>query len=246
MSKSLFLTFASLAFLVARAAADDFDVRPIVVDGRITTNGFSDAFGDINLGQRVFVYDFQQDPGDPFFTSDPGFNAASGSGLPAGSQVKFNVPSAADFGLPANLSYWDGSASPSFGSVPAGESLLWNLGSNNLGVGDSLGFQAGFLLQVVSSTGAMHKHLGAFLNGSGGNDPANGIYLIPIELTDSDPSITKSKPFFILYNNGLSEAQADAAANYVQTHVIPEPSAFMLAAYGVATVALAWRKRRTA
>lgn len=64
---------------------------------------------------------------------------------------------------------------------------------------------------MVTASGATHRHLGANPNGSSPHAPINGLYLIPMELVESSGSIEKSDPFFVLYNKGLTDEQADAA-----------------------------------
>ena len=236
---------AAMALAPAAHAHEFVDVRPLVVGGQITTNGYDDGTGDVFPGQRVFLYEFLEDPGDPFFTSDPGFNLPSGSGLVPGSQLKFNVLSGSLFGLPANLSYWDGTGSPSFGLVPHGESLAWTLGSSSITIGNSLGDQTGYTLQTVAGSGAIHKHLSAFLNGSGGDDPTTGVYLLTVELVSSDPGTEKSLPFVVLYGNGVDEQAADAALAYAEALLVPEPSSMALAGLaGAGLAGLVARARR--
>lgn len=247
MKATATIALAALAAMALsfEARAQDIDVRPLVVGGRITTNGFDDGTGDVFPGQRVFLYEFLEDPGDPFFTSDPGFNAPSSSGLLPGSQLKFNVLSGSLFGLPANLSYWDGNGSPSFGLVPHDESLNWTLGSSSITVGNSLGDQTGYTLQTVPGGGAIHKHLSAFLNGSGGDDPTPGVYLLTAELVSSDPGTVKSSPFVVLYGNGVDEEAADAALAYAEALLVPEPSSMTLTGLaGVGLAGLVVRTRR--
>src|SRR5262249_26229113 len=53
-----------------------------VVNQQVVTNGFDDDTSVFQAKMRVFNYSFQEDPGDPFFTQDPGFNALANNGLP--------------------------------------------------------------------------------------------------------------------------------------------------------------------
>ena len=208
---------------------------------------FVDATSTLLPYMRVFGYDFGEDPGDPFFTQDPGFNAASGSGLPAGSQLLFNIVGAAGLGLPANLSFWDGTGAVSFSQTPADETLTLAFGSQNRIVDDSTSFVSGFSLQTVTATGSIHRHLNATLNGVGG-DPTSGIYLLPLELQSSDASLVKSLPFFVVYNNGLDEAVHDLAIDWVKDNLVavPEPSSFLLLATVASGAGLMTRRRQLA
>jgi hypothetical protein len=235
--KSFVLGFAVLLLSVAGTAfGQHADIRPYVADGRILTAGFNDATSTEVLDMRVFGYDFGEDPGQPFFAQDPGFNAAAGSGLAAGSQLLFNIVGAGGLGLAANLSFWDGSGDVDFAVAPAGETLTLNFGSQNRVADDSTDFVAGFNLQTVTASGAIHRHLNAFLNGGSG-DPTAGIYLLPLDLASSDTSLEKSRPFFVVYNNGLDEEVHDLAIDWVQQNlVVPEPSALVLAIVGVVAI----------
>src|SRR5688572_5748786 len=76
------------------AEAQHADVSTRVSGGRIVTDAFDDSTGTLTPDARVFGYDFREDPLDPYFAGDPGFNAFAGSGLPSGSQLRFNVPDA--------------------------------------------------------------------------------------------------------------------------------------------------------
>ena len=234
---------ALIAFFTTSALAQHSDVRPYVEDGKIHTAGFVDATSTELPDVRVFGYDFGEDPEQPYFTQDPGFNAATGSGLPAASQLLFNIVGGGGLGLPANLSYWDGIGAVEFSVTPAGETLTLNFGSQNRIADDATDFVAGFNLQTVSTGGAIHRHLNAFLNGSGG-DPTAGIYLLPVELQSGDASIEKSLPFYLLYNNGLDEEAHDVAIDWVERNlVVPEPSTLL--ATGIASVigCLSMRRR---
>lgn len=216
------MTLASLAFATT-AFAQHTDIRAFVGDGRIQTAGFVDSTSTVLPNMRVFGYDFGEYADQPYFAQDPGFNAGAGSGLPGGSQLLFNVVGADSLGLPANLSYWNGVGDVAFTSAPTEESITLNFGGQNRVVDDSVSFVNGFSLQTVGAAGTVHRHLNTFLHGGTGN-PAAGIYLLSLELESSDASIAKSLPFFLLYNNGLSEDSHDLAMDWVQRNlVVPEP-----------------------
>lgn len=247
------LPAAALLLAAAAAAnAQHADVSPRVSGGRIVTDGYEDATSTLLPNLRVFAYDFQEDSADPYFAGDPGFNAFSGSGLPAGSQLGFNVPGGSAFGLPATLAYWSGTGDVSFAAAPGGETLTLNFGSQNVTVGNSTGDLTGFNFATVGAGGTVHRHLNTLLNGSDGNNapgdgvvPADGIYLVPMRLTSSDSSIADSLPLFMVFNNGLTEEQHDVAIDYVQTNVVPEPAVPALLAIGGMGL-LGRRHRRTA
>jgi hypothetical protein len=231
-------TNASIAVVILAfvgSAEAHFDVRPYVTDDTIVTGGHDDGTNQDLPVVRVFGYDFAEDPADPYFAQDPGFNAAAGSGLPAGSQLSFN--------LRGPLSYWDGVGSPSFGAFPSEESILFNFGASNRVVTGASGFQTGFNLQTVNADGSIHRHLNSFLWGSDDNavpagpgpwgagdgiQAADGIYLLEMELDSSSSSIANSLPFWVVFNNGLDEEVHDAAIAHVEETLAPEPNSLAL------------------
>jgi hypothetical protein len=230
------------------AEAQHADVSPRVSGGRIVTDAFEDAAGTPTPGVRVFGYDFQEDPLDPYFAADPGFNAPPGSGLPAGSQLRFNILDGSSFGLASNLAYWNGSGEVAFGRAPAGETLTFTLGAQSRAAGGATGEVAGFAFATASSDGSLHRHLNSLLQGADGNTdpsdgtvPADGIYLVPLELASSDAGVADSLPLFLVFNNGLPEETHDRAMGRVQSTLVPEPASLGL--LGLAGVALLRRPR---
>lgn len=233
-------TFAFAVLGIATLASAHFDVQPYVSGGQIITGGTDDATGTHEPVVRVFGYDFGEDPADPFFAQDPGFNAAAGSGLPGGSQLRFNVLS--------SLLYWNGTGSPAF-TNPASESLTFSFGANSRTVTGTSGAQSGFSLQTVNADGSVHRHLNSFLNGSDGNAvPASidgveapaGVYALAMQLTSSSTAVTASEPFYLVFNNGLSEQLHDQAIDFVATTLVPEPALLG----SVALLPWAGRRRR--
>jgi hypothetical protein len=234
------LVLSALTLSIPSIALAHFDVRPYVSAGQIITGGHDDAAGIDEPVVRVFGYDFGEDPADPFFAQDPGFNAEAGSGLPAGSQLRFNVLS--------SLLYWNGSGAVSLIAPPT-ESMTFSFGANNRTISGGSGPQSGFSLQTVGSDGSVHRHLNAFLNGSDGNAvPASvdgveapaGVYALALELASSDAAIASSAPFYLVFNNGLSEEQHDQAIDFIASSIVPEPG--LVAVAGLAP--LLRRRRR--
>lgn len=230
----------SIVAMSASARAQHSDVRPHVRDGRIVTGAFDDSTSTFIEEARVFGYDFGEVIGDPFFAADPGFNAAAGSGLPADSQVRFNIL--------GDLQYWSGSGDVVFGGMPGGETLRLSLGAQSRRAGAGTGEIAAFSLGTVGAAGTLHVHLNSFLQGSDGNadpsdgfPPAEGIYLVPLELVSSDAGVADSLPFWVVFNNGLSEEAHDRAIGYVESSVVPEPGAGLMM---LGVVGLVLRRRR--
>jgi hypothetical protein len=237
------LVLATLfSYVASTAVAQHADIRPYVQNDQIVMAGFEDATSTELPGLRVFGYDFGEDPAQPFFAQDPGFNASAGSGLPPGSQLLFNIVGAGSMGLPANLSYWDGLGDVEFGLTPSDETLTLSIGSQSRVADDSTSGVAGFSIQTVTASGSVHRHLSSILNEGTGN-PTAGIFLLPLELASSDLTVEKSLPFFVVYNNGLSEGTHDQAIDWVQQSlVVPEASPLVLASIACATAALVRRR----
>ena len=169
----------------------------------------------LDTGVRVWSSAFQINLLDPFFTGKPGFGAVAGSGLPAGSQVGFNILS--------DLLYWDGAGQVQFGPVPNHEQLRMRFGFQNRYAGTGTGFVTGFNFVTVASDGSVHQHLSLFLLGADGNStPAsqdgvqgtNGVYLIQLEVTNTG-GITKSAPVWVVFNNGMTDCLDCVALNDV-------------------------------
>jgi hypothetical protein len=221
------------------------DIKPDVEHARISTGAWIDTTSELTPDVRIFGYDFQEDPLDAYFITDPGFNTAGPSGLPVASMLGFNILDGAAFGLPANLTFWNGVGSVAFNTVPNLETLRLNLGAQNRTIGSTSGEVAGFPIGTVAAGGSVHRHLGSFLQGADGNsipgdgnEPAAGIYLLSLELTSSDATIADSQPLFVVYNNGLSEATHDAAIEWVEANLVPIPEPATMLMCGIVALGL--------
>jgi hypothetical protein len=241
-----------LAVTTATAArAQHADVVPYAFGGKILTGSHSDATLEDRLDVRVFGYDFGEDPGDPYFIGDPGFNNGgfaigvfpNDGLLPSGFTLGFDIAT--------NLQYWDGAGAVDFAAAPVDVSLGLQRGSNTVEVSGS--GQSG-TVPTISSTGAsgrVHVHLGSLLNSTDGIDPAapnapDGIYMLGMTLKLPGSGIEESDTLYFVYNNGLDEEVHDLAMDWVQsTLVVPEPSSVILLGSALGAVTLiGWRKRR--
>lgn len=244
MNKIAFTIFTALSSI----AMAHSDIRPRVEMSKIVTDGFSDADGTTQTNLHVFGFDFAENPDDPFFVQDPGFNAPTGSGLPVSSQLAFN--------LPGVLLYWNGTGDASFSPVATGESLVLNFGASTRTITGASAAQSGFNIQTIGAGGAVHRHLSAFLNGPDGNavpaapgswgtgdgiQPADGIYLFSMELFVTPAGgVAGSDPIYVVFKNGLDEASHDLAMEWVSANLVPEPGSALLLA---APVMLLMRRR---
>jgi len=189
----------------AQTFAVNSDVQPTVVNSRITTNAHAHD-GTSLSNVRVFSYSFQEDPFDPFYLNDPGFNSFVGSGLPQGSQLNFKVLS--------GLRYWNGSGAVGFGDTPYTEQLRMNRGTTSVIVNNSTTSQNGFAIANIASGGTMHAHLNTFLERTD-VAPTNGIYLVAIDVGNTGAGIARSLPTYLVFNNSALPASFNRARAYV-------------------------------
>jgi hypothetical protein len=241
---------ATLLFIVAAPslALAHFDVVAYEDNGKIATGGHDDGTNEDIVSTRVFGYDFGEEPGDPYFIGDPGFNNGAfaigvfpNNGLlPASKTLGFNVTT--------NLLYWDGTGSVAFAPAPAGVSLGLQRSSSTVHISGT--GQTG-TVPTISSTGAsgrVHEHLGSLLQFSDDTNPAapnapDGIYVVGIELTLPDSGLANSDPIYLVYNALVDEEVHDEAMAYVEAQLVPEPASWLLACVGMGLVVIArsWR-----
>jgi hypothetical protein len=246
------LTLPAILAMASTALPHD-DVVPYAFNGKILTGGHDDVAGSNNIVQHVFGYDFGEDPEDPYFIGDPGFNNGTFAEdlfpndglLPINKTLGFNVLT--------TLSYWDGNLPVSFVPAPLGVQLGLQRGSTTVNIS---GTGHSPTVPTIKSTGAegrVHEHLGSFLNSTDGvdSDPPNapdGIYMVGIDLKLPDSGLSNSDPIYLVYNNALDEEVHDLAIDWVQENlVVPEPSTWTLMTLAAAAlVAAGWRRRRRA
>jgi hypothetical protein len=243
------IVFAVLVSTAGFALAHD-DPVPYELDGKIATGGHDDVLGTDNVTQHVFGYDFGEDPLDPYFIGDPGFNNGSfaigvypNDGLlPANFTLGFNVLS--------TLQYWDGTGAVSFAAAPADVALGLNRGSSTVLVSGA--GQTG-TVPAIGSTGAagrLHVHLASLLNFTDGTDPTppnapDGIYLVGLDLKLPGSGLLNSDPIYFVYNNGLDEEIHDEAIGWVEMNLVPEPAGWTMMAAGLALLAACgWARQR--
>lgn len=176
--------------------------------------------------QKVFESEFEDVAGF-VTTEDPGFDGEAGT---------FPYPSSIGFNFVAPLSVWTGA-----GFAPTAHTITAFHTDTNQSATTGAGSVPGFSVDVAPN-GEWHEHFSFFLNSPDSNPPANGIYLLQMDLFHSDNSIGNSGTFAIVFNWGMSEEGHEAAVDYVNANIVPEPSA--LVALGSGMVALLGLKRR--
>ena len=189
----------ALACTIAPAALAQVhsgDIALTLNANTITTNATSGP-------DRVFTATL----GESFenFTSDPGFDCLPGT-FPTSSRIGFTIEGA--------LKRWTGS---SF-AFPIDERL-------ELAFGGGAGFSVlsptfdtattGFSL-AVGSNGQWHRHLEYTLL----SPATDGIYLLPLSLFSTNPSIAPSETFYILFNQNAPTTDLEAAVQWVRDNIL--------------------------
>ncbi len=160
---------------------------------------------------------------------EPGFDNLPGT---------FPVPSGVGLNIAGPLQAWNGSG---FSAT----SLVMNLELGSNSVESGAGFVAGPAL-AVAANGQWHEHADFTLidpnTASVPTLPGNeGIYALELQVYSSDPSIADSDSIFVVFNYGEDDEIHDAAIEFLEAALIPEPTS--LALFGAAGV-FAMRRRR--
>lgn len=198
-SSALFTTLlvATPAFADEKEPHADIYVQSL--NGALSTGGWDHTTGEVLFPElRVFEAEFGIDPAFPFSTDEPGI----GSNL-VGTTLTMN--------LLAGLGAWNGSGFDTTSSY-----LLSSYGGQ-----DAFSTTGGSFSFLVSEGLDLHPEY--TLLGAGNSDPANGIYLA--SFTFSTAGLADSDVFYVVFNLGMSEADHEAAVSWVESNLVPTPSA---------------------
>lgn len=193
-----------------------------IVTGLLEDKGFEPS--------RVFGAEFGEDPKDPYFTDEPGFDNF---------EETFPFPSDVGFNILRPLMVWNGDGF----DIAKPERMTISYGPRERTTGD--GFVKGFGIPVAED-GSWHTHLGFELwsdSAKEGVNPADGIYLLGLELWSSESTIMKSESFYLVFNNGMDEKDHDVAIKWVENNIVPEPTTLTLLTIGGAYTLIKRRKR---
>jgi hypothetical protein len=211
---SALLTLTATTAAMADEKEPHLDIYVQSLNGSLFTGGWDHDTGEIVAPElRVFEAEFGIDPTFPFSTDEPGI----GSNL-VGTTLSMN--------LLAGLGVWNGNGFDGTSSY-----LLASYGGQN-----ALSTTGGAFSFLVSEGLDLHPEY--TLLGSGNTDPSNGIYLAAF--TFSSVGLADSETFYAVFNLGMSEEDHEAATMWVESNLVPAPSALAL----IGAVGVLRRRRR--
>jgi len=163
----------------------------------------------MTIESPVFVYAAEfGDGGSPTQTSNPGFDSEAGT-FPIGSRVGWNALD--------GIKVWNGST---FIDAPGERITISFTAALQVIVADAP--VSGFDL-AVQPDGAWHRHLTFSISRSDAQPPTTGVYLLELEMYCTDSGIDASQPYWIVFNFGDDEMNHDAAIDWVNDHLAPQP-----------------------
>ncbi|WP_428304460.1 hypothetical protein [Lacipirellula sp.] len=213
--------------MAGSAGAQHADVLVQTLGNRLATGNADFDSGAWTLGRRVYPSEF----GSNWSVNNPGFNAlaANSPSMPVGaSRLPGNTSLTWDFmpmkigGVLQNAFYWDGVGSTvaavDFGVLPGPEYEIALYGRNApVAVDGAPSLVAGDVIDVTSSSGALHSHRYFYLDSGNQNtasSPADGIYLLSLrmKMNGYDPS---QPIYMVLGTPGSTLAALQAAESWV-------------------------------
>jgi hypothetical protein len=194
------LSFAAAAVLATSGAnAQHFgDVILTLESGRIVTNTLPGP-----SAARVFLSEMGELA--PHFAQDPGFDCIPGT---------FPTPGAIGFRVRGPVLRWSGagltpSDAPPFSIAFSILGPVFTPSCNSV--------VQGFTINI-NSNGSWHRHLEFTRHAP--FEP--GVFVLELELFATNPAIADSRPFWFVFNDGADEADHDAAAQWVEQHLVPQ------------------------
>ncbi|MBX3404789.1 MAG: hypothetical protein KF699_15375 [Phycisphaeraceae bacterium] len=199
--KTLITILATTCAASGALAQHAGDVFLTVESGRIATN-LQPQPGQIDPA-RVFLAEMGEI--EPHFSDEPGFDCLPGT---------FPTPSAIGFRLRGPVQRWNGSrlaadSAPIFAAAYATLGPVFSPECNLVVDGFTI---------PVGANGTWHRHI-EFTRLS---PDGPGVFVVELELFSTAASIAPSRPFWFVFNDGADEADHDAAAEWVEEHLVPQ------------------------
>ncbi|MDZ4828592.1 MAG: hypothetical protein SGJ09_00150 [Phycisphaerae bacterium] len=213
MHRFTLVYFSAAAFSCAAVAGEvphAGDINPSVLpigapeDGmmKIQTNGI-DNQGEIVANLRIFAADFG-DSGFPQFTANPGFDALPSTFTP-GTRVGFHAPE--------GFLVFSGEALAPVSTERLNVKFLTL--QVNIGAAPSAGFDL-----AVQANGGWHRHLSYTISDTTLPLPVPGIYVLPMTLYSTDPSVLESDLFWMVFDYQMGQEAQDDAMTWIASHLL--------------------------
>lgn len=247
------LLATSLSAGHALAAHSDIEIEDII-NGQIVLHTDAQPI-DFATGNAIFEAVLGDD--NPLLlhqTANPGFateHDVSPGPLAAGSILNYRTL--------GTLSFWDGT---SWNAAGTDERLhvLGNFFEDSIYTGSGILGDAIGVVGSAASDGTLHSHVDFCVENQGlagcpdsgaeiaGNSPLTGAYLIEMSIFGNDSTNTNllysdSDPFFIAFNNGLSEMDFEASIGALTA--VPVPAAVWLFGSGLLGLVGVGRRRNS-
>jgi hypothetical protein len=197
------------AFAVTTSAGGQHigDISPtlVPVDGKlaqIVTNDIGPQ-GEILPGARIFDARFG-DSGFPEFTANPGFDASPGTFEP-GTRVGFHAPE--------GFFRFAGDALDPVTTERLNVKFLTL--QTDIGSAPDPGFDL-----AVQSNGGWHRHFSFTIKDVAQPLPPAGIYVLPMTLYSTDPSVLDSELFWLVFDYGAGPIAQAAAMDWIAANLL--------------------------
>jgi hypothetical protein len=191
------------------------------------------------IEQQVVEGMFGEAPNPANVADEPGFEAEDGVLLPE-EFLSFQAVPISVGGASRNLWYWDGAGDVAFGESPETLSIEHPVSGQTLALSTALPgvVQPGFVIGAADEHGGLHQDL-EFVLGSA--TPASGVYLFALSLQAN--SIGAVDPVYLVMGAGVEDELLDAAVDYVNASIVPEPAAVAMLLSAFAWMGLVRRRR---